>query len=110
MKFMLKPENSKRWTIEGGYLPMLKATVDDPDVKKSLDTGLQGALLTPGAAQLAAADPDSAGPLIGPYGAYQKGLRGALDGVLFNDKDPKAALAQAQTDVTKALQAYNGSN
>lgn len=107
-QFMLKPENAKKWHIEGGYLPVVKSVVDDPDVAKFQESAVAGQLLAPAAAQLSAADPDQAGPLIAPYRQYQDELRAAMEGVLFNGKDPKGALSTAQENVTSLLKDYNG--
>ena len=106
-KFMLQPENAIKWTLDGGYLPILKQITDDPRVAKFEDTDLAGNLLAPAAEQLAAADPDRTGPLIGPYQAYEVALRGAMEGVLFSGADPKQALTKAQGEVTSALTSYN---
>lgn len=93
---------------EGGYLPVVKSVVDDPDVRKFQETDLAGLLLKPTVEQLAAADPDQAGPLIGPYIDFQKAIHGALEGVLFKGADPTKALAKAEGEVTDVLTAYNG--
>lgn len=106
-KFMLQPENSIRWHTEGGYLPMVKAVIDDPAVTEFQENELDGNLLQPAVEQVAAADPDQVGPLIGPYGAYQAALRKALEGVLFSGQDPATVLSAAQDDVTTALSNYN---
>ncbi|HEX2578586.1 MAG TPA: ABC transporter substrate-binding protein [Aquihabitans sp.] len=108
LRFMLEDENAKTWHVEGGYLPVVKAVVDDPDVREFQDTALDGLLLKPAVEQLAAADPDQAGPLIGPYVEFQGEMRNALEGVLFSGADPKAAVSEAQENVTSLLQEYNG--
>lgn len=107
-KFMLQPENAKKWHIDGGYLPAVKEVVDDPDVLEFQETDLAGLLLKPAVDQVAAADPDQAGPLIGPYKGFQDALRGALEGVLFDGKDPKSALGSAKSEVDTLLEDYNG--
>lgn len=108
MKFMLKPENSMLWTTEGGYLPVLKSVADSAEVKASLGQGLKGELLTPAVKQLAAAKPEGAGPLIGPYNDYHAALRKAMESVLFDGADPKAALSTAEASMNAALKDYNG--
>jgi len=108
MKFMLQPDNARTWHIKGGYLPTLKSIADDPEVKKYQNTALDGLLLKPAVEQLATADPDEAGPLVGPFTQFQKAVRGAMEGVLFSKKDPKDALSKAQSDMDKVLKDYNG--
>jgi sn-glycerol 3-phosphate transport system substrate-binding protein len=108
LQFMLEPENATRWHVDGGYLPVLDRIVDDPDVVEHQRTDLAGLLLAPSAAQLAAADPDLTGPLIGPYTDYKAAVQGAMERVLFGGEEPAAALARAQRDMDDALDAYNG--
>lgn len=108
LRFMLEPENAKRWHVDGGYLPVLDDIVDDPDVVEHQRSDLAGLLVAPSAAQLAVADPGRAGPLIGPYTDYKDAVQGAMERVLFGDDEPAEALARAQRDVDGALDAYNG--
>ena len=108
LKFMWEPENAKTWHLEGGYLPVLKDIVDDPDIATFQDTELDGKLLKPAVEQLATADPDRSGPLIGPYRQFQDILQGALEKVLFSGADVDAQLAKAESEATKMLKDYNG--
>ncbi len=108
LKFMWKPENAKIWHLQGGYLPVLKEIVDDPEIAKFQDTELDGKLLTPAVDQLATADPDRSGPLIGPYRQFQDILQGALEKVLFNGAAVDKSLATAESEATALLKDYNG--
>lgn len=107
LEFMLQEENAKRWHIEGGYLPVVKSVVDDPDVRAFQETELDGLLLKPAVEQLAAADPDQTGPLIGPFTEFQDAVRGAMESVLFDGADPAEALGAAEDEVTAVLEDYN---
>ncbi len=71
-------------------------------------TELDGKLLKPAVDQLATADPDRSGPLIGPYPAFQDILQGALEEVLFSGGDVNASLTKAENDATTLLEDYNG--
>ncbi len=108
LKFMWEPENATIWHTQGGYLPVLKSIVDSPEVATFQDTELDGKLLTPAVEQLATADPDRSGPLIGPYEAFQDILQGALEKVLFNGADVDKSLASAQAEATALFKDYNG--
>ncbi len=108
MEFMNEEANAKTWHVTGGYLPVLKSVIDDPEVLEFQETELDGKLLRPAAEQLAAADPDQAGPLLGPYVGYQQALRDAMEGVLFTGADPEAALAKSEQAVNELLADYNG--
>jgi sn-glycerol 3-phosphate transport system substrate-binding protein len=106
--FMLQPENAKRWHVEGGYLPVVKAVQDDPEVQDFWENDLAGVLLTPAVDQLADADPDRPGPLIGPYPDESEAIQAAMEAILFTGSDSASALASAQDEVTESLQRYAG--
>ena len=108
LKFMWEPENATTWHVEGGYLPVLKSIVDSPEVATFQDTELDGKLLTPAVDQLATADPDRSGPLIGPYRQFQDILQGALEKVLFNGAEVGPSLAAAEAEATALFKDYNG--
>jgi hypothetical protein len=55
-----------------------------------------------------AADPDHAGPLIGPYVDEALAIENALDAVLFEDQDVAESLTHAQDEVTQSLKRYAG--
>jgi sn-glycerol 3-phosphate transport system substrate-binding protein len=108
LKFMLQPENATAWFVDGGYLPVIKSIIDSPEVQDFQKTDLGGKLLVPAVEQLATADPDNSGPLIGPYPAFRDILQGALEEVLFNGAEPDKALAEANAEATAMLEDYNG--
>ncbi|CAN5877981.1 ABC transporter substrate-binding protein [soil metagenome] len=107
LQFMLEAENAKKWHIDGGYLPVVESVLDDPDVVEFQETDLGGLLLAPSAEQMAAADPDEAPPLIGPFTAYKDALQGAMEGVLFSGEDPAESLTSANDTMNEALESYN---
>jgi ABC-type glycerol-3-phosphate transport system substrate-binding protein len=108
LEFMLQPENAKAWHFNGGYLPIVKAVEDDPEVQAFWQDDLAGALLRTAVDQLAEADPDLPGPLIGPYVDEGNAIEDALDAVLFDGQDVSESLAQAQDEVTQSLERYAG--
>jgi sn-glycerol 3-phosphate transport system substrate-binding protein len=108
LKFMLQPENAKTWHTDGGYLPIVKSVVDEPDVQKFWETDVAGVMLKNAVDQLLTADPDQSGPLIGPYQDYSKALQGAMESAILNGTDPKAALQDAQDQVDKIIEDYGG--
>lgn len=107
MKFMLQPENAKRWHLQGGYIPVVKEAINDPEVLEFQRNELDGVLLKPSVEQLGAADPDRTGPLIGPYTDVQAVMRSMMESVLFSGADPAEALSSAQAEATQILQDYN---
>jgi sn-glycerol 3-phosphate transport system substrate-binding protein len=108
MEFMLQPENSVRWHVDGGYLPMVKAVQDDPEVRDFWEQDMAGLLLSQGVEQLDEADPDEPGPLIGPYEPYREAVESAVEAVLIDGSDIDSALASAQQEVTAELERYAG--
>jgi ABC-type glycerol-3-phosphate transport system substrate-binding protein len=103
---MLQPENAKAWHLNGGYLPIVKSVQDEPDVQAFWADDLGGVLLKPAVDQLAVADPDKPGPLIGPYPDFTLALQTAIESVLLNNADIASSLSQAQDEVTDSLERY----
>jgi sn-glycerol 3-phosphate transport system substrate-binding protein len=108
LEFMLQPENAAEWHLKGGYLPIVKAAQEDPDVTSFWEHDMAGLLLHTAVEQLDQADPDNPSPLIGPYSDYVDAVQRAMEDVLLNGKDPASALQTAQDTVTEALQRYEG--
>lgn len=107
LEFMLQPENAVRWHTNGGYLPAIKEVLDEPSVQEFWETDMAGVWLATATEQLADADPDQAGPLIGPYPVYTEAVDGMLESVLMGNGDPEAELAEAEAAVNDALESYN---
>jgi sn-glycerol 3-phosphate transport system substrate-binding protein len=108
LEFMLQPENAKEWHLRGSYLPIVKTVADEPDVQTFWKDQVAGVLIKPAVDQLAAADPDEAGPLIGPYTDFTDNLENAIEGVLLSGDDVNSALTTAQDEVTQSLERYAG--
>jgi sn-glycerol 3-phosphate transport system substrate-binding protein len=108
LEFMLQPENAKEWHLRGSYLPIVKTVADEPDVQAFWKDQVAGVLIKPAVDQLAAADPDEAGPLIGPYTDFTDNLENAIEGVLLSGDDVNSALTTAQDEVTQSLERYAG--
>jgi sn-glycerol 3-phosphate transport system substrate-binding protein len=108
LEFMLQPEIAKVWHLNGGYLPIVKAVEDDPQVQAFWRDDLAGTLLHTAVEQLSDADPDLPGPLIGPYVDEALAIENALDAVLFDSQDVDESLARAQDEVTQSLERYAG--
>jgi sn-glycerol 3-phosphate transport system substrate-binding protein len=108
LEFMLQPDNAKDWHLRGSYLPIVKTVADEPDVQAFWRDQVAGVLIKPAVDQLAAADPDEAGPLIGPYTDFTDNLENAIEGVLLSGDDVESALTTAQDEVTQSLERYAG--
>jgi sn-glycerol 3-phosphate transport system substrate-binding protein len=108
LEFMLDPATAKDWLFGGGYLPVVKAVDADPEVQAFWTDDLTGVLLEPASEQLAAADPDQPGPLIGPYPDVGDIIEAMLESILLEGADIPAALADAQDSATQALERYAG--
>jgi sn-glycerol 3-phosphate transport system substrate-binding protein len=108
LEFMLQPEIAKVWHFNGGYLPIVKAMGDDPEVQAFWRDDLAGTLLHTAVEQLSDADPDLPGPLIGPYVDEAIAIENALDAVLFDNQDVTESLSRAQDEVTQSLERYAG--
>lgn len=108
LEFMLDPANAKTWLFNGGYLPLVKAVNDDPEVQAFWTDDLAGVLLFPAVEQLGDADPDQPGPLIGPYPDEGDALEAAMEAILLEGADISSTLTDAQDTVTESLQRYAG--
>jgi sn-glycerol 3-phosphate transport system substrate-binding protein len=108
LEFMLDPANAKTWLFSGGYLPVVKAVNDDPEVQAFWTDDLAGVLLFPATEQLGDADPDQPGPLIGPYPDEADALEAAMEAILLEGADISSTLSDAQDTVTESLQRYAG--
>lgn len=107
LKFMLQPENAYEWHTQAGYLPVVKEVLDNPDVEEFWETDVAGGMLRYAVEQLNDADPDQAGPLVGPYPDFAQAIDRALDNVLLAGRDPAAELEAAEASVTAVLERYN---
>jgi sn-glycerol 3-phosphate transport system substrate-binding protein len=108
MEFMLDPANAKQWHLNGGYLPVVKAVEQEPEIEEFWENDLAGVLLQPAVEQLADEDPDQPGPLIGPYPDESDAIEAAMEAILFNGQEVGPTLAEAQDQVTEALERYGG--
>jgi sn-glycerol 3-phosphate transport system substrate-binding protein len=107
LEFMLQPENAQTWHTNGGYLPVIKEVLDEPSVQQFWETDMAGVWLATATEQLSDADPDQAGPLIGPYPLFSQAVDGMLEAVLMGGGDPQAELDKAEAAVNEALEDYN---
>ena len=108
LEFMLDPVNAKSWLFTGGYLPVVKAVGDEPEVEAFWTDDLAGVLLFPAVEQLGDADPDQSGPLIGPYPDEGDAIEAAMEAILLDGADIPSTLQAAQDEVTEALERYAG--
>ncbi len=106
LAFMLEPANAQLWHTGGGYLPIVKAVQDEPDVQAFWEDDMAGVLLKPGVDQMTEADPDEPGPLIGPYTDFSDYLEDAIEAVLLDGAEPEAALGEADDRITESLERY----
>lgn len=108
LKYMLQPENALIWHTEAGYLPVVKAAKDDPKIEEFWETDVAGVMLKNAVDQLADADPDQAGPLMGPFAKFTDIMNAMLYDVMGPDaKDPESALSSAESQVNDLLEDYN---
>jgi sn-glycerol 3-phosphate transport system substrate-binding protein len=108
LEFMLQPENSQQWHVIGGYMSPVKAVEDQPAVQDVRQNDVAGVLLGPAVQQLADADPDLPGPLMGPYPDAKSAIESAMEAILLDGADIDATLGAAQDELTESLQRYAG--
>ena len=109
-KFLNAPDAQAQMLIGGSYLPYRNSVAARPDVQAFFDGSLSGHWLKLAYDQVKTIDPSFPGPLIGPYDEFRKAVSQAQDDMMFNDKDPKAALDAAQAAADAAITQYNDEN
>src|SRR5215510_14323285 len=87
LKFMLQPENAYVWHTDGGYLPVVKEVLNNPEIQTFWKEDVAGQMLKVAVDQLNSADPGQAGPLVGPYQDYAQQLDNVLNNVM-SGSDP----------------------
>ena len=107
-KFMLQAENAAYWNLHGGYLPMVKAAAQLPEVQAYWNDDLAGQMSKVAYDQLGAVDVFQPGPLIGPYTAWSDGVDKMWDSTLLGSTPPDEALANGEKATTEVLRDYNG--
>lgn len=108
MEFMLDPEFGVEWLTAGGYVPSVKAVVDDPEVQAYLEEDVAGLMTAHAIEQMQGTDPDRPGPAMGPYIDFTEEFQGALESVFLADGDIDSSLETAEQNVTAAIERYYG--
>jgi sn-glycerol 3-phosphate transport system substrate-binding protein len=110
MMFMNQPENQARWNLEGSFTPWVRAAVDDPQLQAAWNDTRLGSWLQIAYEQVEAIDPDWPGPLIGPYTETRNAIRDSLDRLILEGQSPEDTLADADAEITEALERYADEN
>jgi sn-glycerol 3-phosphate transport system substrate-binding protein len=106
LKFLDQADSLTTWAIGTGYLPIRKASANsaamqaywaaNPSYKVAYDQLLDGPTNVP-----------TSGSVIGNYTGVRDAVRDAENTMFLEHKDPKAALTDAATNATKAMDDYN---
>ncbi|HKY16364.1 MAG TPA: extracellular solute-binding protein, partial [Microthrixaceae bacterium] len=110
VKFFNETENQVTWTMEGSYLPIVESAKDDPTLQADWTTTNRGKWLQTAYDGMSLLDPDFPGPLIGPYADFRKFVRKAMESVVQQGGEVPAAIDQADTEITAALEDYVDTN
>ena len=111
VKFINTTESQVFNNLQGSYMPLLESAVDDPELKATWEDTLSGQWLALGFDQLqTGVDPEAPGITLGPYTEFRDALGGALESMYFNDGEPAAVLADAQTEIDDAITRYDEEN
>lgn len=107
IKYVNRPENQVRWTLDGSFLPAREAVAADPALQEDWATTRSGRWLAIAYEMVSRLDPDWPGPLIGPYTETRNAIRDAYDEIMFSGTAVDDALATADEAVTEAITDYN---
>jgi sn-glycerol 3-phosphate transport system substrate-binding protein len=106
LKFLDSPQTQATFAAGTGYVPIRKSSVTLPAIQQlwAKIPGYKVAYeqLVNGPSNVA-----TAGPVIGDYISVRNAVRNAEEAMFSSGVNSKAALAQAQTNATAAIQAYN---
>jgi len=105
-----EPAQQVRWNIEGSYLPWNMQAADEPELQAFWEDELTGHWLSTAYEQLVGSNPEWPGPLIGPYDDTRIAIRDAMDRLLLEGVDPATAIADAEAEITAAIEQYNDEN
>jgi sn-glycerol 3-phosphate transport system substrate-binding protein len=106
LKFLDDPANLTTWAIGTGYLPIRKASADDPKMQQYWQANPEFKVAYD---QLASGPvtPATSGSVIGNYVGARDALRDAENSMFLQGTAPKTALKDAGTNATAAIDEYN---
>jgi len=106
LKFLNSPKVMAEWCAATGYLPIVRAAVDEPVLQARW---AQRPEFKVAYEQLASgpATPATAGPVFGPYSDARKLVVDQIQRVVTQGADPAEALTTAKSEVDKLIGEYN---
>lgn len=110
MKYVNEAAQQKLVHLKGSYLPVNDEVANDPEVQAVWENDAAGQWLATAFAQLADIDPDFPGPVIGPFTEQREIMNDSLERLLLSGEDPETVLADAEAEITEALEAYVDAN
>jgi len=111
LQYFNEAEQQATMSLQGGSDPVNLDTADLPEVQETWNTTLSGGWLKLSFEQMIdGIDPDFPGPLVGPYTEMRAAVVQLLDQVMLAGSDPATALAEAEAEVTAAIERYQDQN
>jgi sn-glycerol 3-phosphate transport system substrate-binding protein len=110
VKYINEAAQQKIIHLKGSYLPVNAEVAADPEVQAVWENDAAGQWLATAFGQLADIDPDFPGPIVGPFTEHRDIINASLEQLLLSGADPATVLADAEADVTAALEAYLDAN
>lgn len=106
------PDQQKIIHLKGSYLPVNAEVANDPEVQAVWENDAAGQWLATAFGQLADIDPEFPGPMFGPFTEHRDIINASLEELLLSGADPATVLAEAEAEaeVTEALEAYLDAN
>ncbi|MBL8776971.1 MAG: extracellular solute-binding protein [Acidimicrobiales bacterium] len=97
--------------LVGSNDPTLVSVADVPEVARTWADTLSGQWLAISFEQQQnGIDPEFPGPLVGPYTEMRTAVRQAVEDMLLNDAAPEDVLADAEAEITEAIERYQEEN
>ena len=115
LKYFNQVDNQVIWTRDGSYLPARESTEKALNADPAWGASQRGQWITTAFAGVKTIDPNSPGPLIGPFDKFNDSLGTMLEAIALGDSAKAGAavgpaVSAATVSVDAALKKYNATN
>lgn len=98
LEFLLEPENTAKWAMDTGYLPIRESALEDPDYVAFLEENPHYA------APSEMLDYGMSSPTFVGYGEFRNNMESALEEVAIDDTEPQEVLDRLQEQTESILE------
>ena len=106
LKYFNETPQQVRWTLEGSYLPVSEAALEDPTLNKEFTESRRGQWLAVASSSLPLLDPDFPGPVFGPYNQFRASVRDSFEKITLGGEDVQATIDSVDSKFADELTSY----